>query len=304
LPFVEKKRKELCARIHTTTKSMGFGLSKDKILCTVDLKQASAFLKTGDILLFAGSGCNSCEIQFATWSIYSHIAIVLKTDHFKKRRRKSKDSDEWIEVDVDPNQLYMLHSINGEIKGVKDLLTGKSRSGVQINSLTKCMSCCIADVHFRQLLLPKKGPYIREQAEREPPMSKSVQRTRDQIRNEDFDLNNKNSKIYRFIKWVQRKPYELVFMDMVDAAVCCMPHPENKKESFFCSELVADFYKFFGILPDNINTSEYIPKDFAIMSDLKLNSEYEETYPYGSAQPSITESGARLGEIKRLVFNL
>lgn len=283
---------------------MGFGLSKDKILNTVDLQHASKTLKTGDILLFAGSGCNSCKIQFATWSIYSHIAIILKTDHFKKRRRKSPDSDEWIESDedVDPNQLYMLHSINGEIKGVKDLLTGKPRSGVQINSLTKCMSCCIADVHFRQLLLPKNGPYIKEQAEREP--QKDGRRTTQQIRDEDFNLNDENSKINRFIKWVRRKPYELVFMDMVDSAVCCMPHPENKKESFFCSELVADFYKFFGFLPDNINTSEYIPKDFANMSDPNLDSEYEETYPYGSAQPSITESGARLGEIKRLVVDL
>ena len=294
---------------------MGQGSSIRDTADVVDLTQASKRLRTGDILLFSGSGCNSCKIKFATNSPFSHIALVLKTSYFKKKKRGSDEL-----VDVDPHQLYMFHSINGEIKGIKDLLTGKVRSGVQINSLTKCMSCCIADVYFRRLYMPgenkngnpdKEGPYIHEQAIRNPPKSREPQRTTTEIRNRDFlleDVYDKKSgrkvktKMSHFIKWVQGLPYELNFMDMVDAAFYLMPHPEDKKDSFYCSELVADFYKYFGILPAHVNASEYIPKDFYNMTN--VDCVYEEDYPYSSLQPSIQTSGCYFGKTIRLVVNL
>jgi hypothetical protein len=275
----------------------------------IDLGIAAKKLRTGDILLFSGTGCNSCYIKFFTNSPFSHIAIVIKTDYFKK---KKVNSDEM--VDVDPHQLYMFHSINGKIKGIKDLLTGEVRSGVQINSLTKCMSCCIADVYFRRLHMPGdssgdvlKGPEIYEEAIRTAPKHKVQLRTAQEIREKDFSLydsvhkngtRKKSSKISLFIRWVQGKPYELNFMDMVDAAFFLMPQPEDRKDSFFCSELVADFYKYFGILPIHANASEYIPKDFYNMTN--KDCEYEETYSYCSNQPSIQTSGCYFGKTIRL----
>jgi hypothetical protein len=280
----------------------------------VDLCQAAKRLRTGDILLFEGSGCFSRMVRYGTNSSFSHIAIVLKTDFFKKKRR---DSDELI--DVDPHQLYMLHSINGGIKGIKDLLTNKVRSGVQVNSLTKCMSCCITDVYFRRFYMPgeksgdpdREGPYIHEEEIRRPPKDKVEQKTSSDIRNRDFSVSDvyddgrqrpTKTKMTRFLEWVHEKPYELVFMDMVDSAVFFMPHPRDKKDSFFCSELVADFYKYFGILPSHVNASEYTPKDFYNMTN--VDCDYEETYSYYSEQPSIQSSGCYFGKTIRLVLNL
>ncbi len=278
---------------------MGGLSSKQRPLDVIDMKQAAQTLKTGDLLLFAGVGWISCEIRCATFSKYSHVGLIIKTDAFKKRVKRLVDGTEQIvEVDVDANQLYMLHSIDGAINGIKDILTNKVRSGVQINSLTKCMRRCTAQVHFRQLILKKEGPYIYEQEIRTFSPKKEKQRTASQLRNRDFNLNAKDSKLSYFLQRVKGMPYEMKLMEMAEATMFCMSHPEDTKDSFFCSELVADFYKTFGILPQNANASEYIPKDFAIMCD--NDHEYEATYPYGSSQPSIAVSNSRFGVIRCL----
>lgn len=44
--------------------------------------------------------------------------------------------------------------------------------------------------------------------------------------------------------------------------------PEDK--SYFCSELVASLYKYLGLLPTEISSSNYWPGSFSTETSLKL----------------------------------
>jgi hypothetical protein len=280
---VKKKKKKKAQS--KEQKEMGYSISKHREMEEWKIKKAADHLQTGDLLLFAGDGKWSCLIQCVTESINSHTAIVIKTDYFG---------------DEDPNHLYLLHSNVSAIQGLPNLLSRskKPRAGVQLNSLTRCLKCCPADAHVRQLFIPKEGPHFVE--EKSPLIfTKTITDSARRIREKDFDLFNPKSVISRFIQEIKHKKYESHMSEMM-ASCCLLSTPEDNKDTLFCSELVADFYKSVGILPEYANASKYLPRDFAEMC--MDDEEYEEINAHKqSFKPSVAVTGCSFGPIYRLV---
>lgn len=215
------------------------------------------FAENGDPILFVGSGLFSWEVQIATCSLQSHIALIVKLPN--------DFEDDLFEGKRSQDGLYMLQSLNGIIKGIPDVLTGKEKGGLQLNSLKACMSCCIADVTIRRLIIEKK--YKKE-----------------------LDPTNKNSALYKYMKKYKGAPYEQHFSEL---CLSIMPfcHPSDNKDSLFCSELVAEVYRDIGILPKEINSSEYIPKSF---SDMETDGFYEFWHSKHSNQSTLVDNKTHL----------
>lgn len=62
------------------------------------------------------------------------------------------------------------------------------------------------------------------------------------------------------------KPYEKDELELLMSAIDFIGSNEEDLSSFFCSELVAEGYQRCSLLPDNIPSNEFVPKDFASKS--------------------------------------
>ena len=49
-------------------------------------------------------------------------------------------------------------------------------------------------------------------------------------------------------------------------------HNKDNNEGYFCSELIADAFKVLNILPNDINSFQYLPGSFSAEYDLKLEN--------------------------------
>lgn len=68
------------------------------------------------------------------------------------------------------------------------------------------------------------------------------------------------------------KPYEKSKLELIKSAYDGVGGA-NKEDlsSIFCSELVAEAYQILGILPEEIPSSEYVPRDFSEQAKNPLN---------------------------------
>lgn len=89
-------------------------------------------LKTGDIVLFSGSGLVSNLIKLATGSKWSHVGMVLKLDEY------------------DFVTLWESTTLNNR----KDLLSGSYRKGVQLVQLSSRVDSYDGEVAIKQLDRP------------------------------------------------------------------------------------------------------------------------------------------------------
>lgn len=264
---------------------MGYNLSKQitfPVLTYDDIRTNKHLADTGDIILFSGNGAFSCKIQFASLSIYSHVGILVRIDPkkqddmFPNNKTFSKKTNN--KRGYNKDGLYLFHSINGKIRNIFDVLTGKEKDGVQLNPLCTILKCCTADVHIRKLCVDKE-------------------------KRKNLNADKPASEIWKFMNENSHKNYELDPLELVKAAFIFMDSPDDNNDSYFCSELVAAVYKRVGILPENVNASEYIPKDFGLMCDRSSGFNlYKFFYGSneGSSQPSIEITGSTLEETKRL----
>ena len=71
-----------------------------------------------------------------------------------------------------------------------------------------------------------------------------------------------NQHMIKFLQAVKGKQYGLNLIQFGNTAV-------EEKASFFCSELVAAFYKYMGLLPVDAKTERFFPSTFAQKVDLE-----------------------------------
>lgn len=74
---------------------------------------------------------------------------------------------------------------------------------------------------------------------------------------------------------VSGRPYELDRLELFKAAYEGL-FGDNKEDlsSLFCSELIAEGYQRMGLLPDDVPSNEYTPKDFSSERRLRLQRGY------------------------------
>lgn len=82
---------------------------------------------------------------------------------------------------------------------------------------------------------------------------------------------NKYQTLMEFRKDVRNRPYEKNEIELIKSAYDGpWGHNEEDLSSLFCSELVAEAYQRIGLLPKDIPSNEYTPKDFTSEKNLKL----------------------------------
>lgn len=179
-------------------------------------------LRTFDLLLFAGSEPISFIIQSSQLLIqgngeWSHVGVVLEGKYLPKY--------------LDSSRLYVWESTISIDS--PDVLTGKTKSGVQIRDL-------------RDLISKYKGKIGVAKLGKALPSNK-VQDTVDHI----FEKFKDTSYV--------RNPIFLI------AGLCCclrFCRPKTKDPGIFCSQFVGEIYKELGVIKDDLNTNEIVPIDF------------------------------------------
>lgn len=73
-----------------------------------------------------------------------------------------------------------------------------------------------------------------------------------------------------FRKEVEGRPYEQDRLELAKAILGSWGNSEEALASFFCSELVAETYKRWGLLPTSVPSNTYRPKDFSEAAGLLL----------------------------------
>ncbi len=82
---------------------------------------------------------------------------------------------------------------------------------------------------------------------------------------------NKYKTLMAFRKEVRNRPYEKSELELIKSAYDGpWGHNEEDLSSLFCSELVAEAYQRLRLLPDDVPSNEYTPKDFTEEKGLKL----------------------------------
>jgi hypothetical protein len=187
--------------------------------------------KTGDVILIRGEeAIESRIIEVGTESIFSHIVFVVRL-----RKPLTKEPDD--------NALYVFHA-TGAIPNCDNLM-GLSGEHVQIN-LSK-----------RFFANYGKGQF--------------VWRRLDDQKAERFAANEQ--LLLTKIKYYCQFNYELHPMTLVNAYFetrfffgivrSCMPNYGRKeKDSYFCSELVAQLYIDYGLLRETAHPTDFLPDWF------------------------------------------
>ena len=193
----------------------------------------SSRLRTGDIVLFAGTGLESAEVQWATCSAYSHIGMVVRC------RNALLDQDDVGSGARARDQLYLWHSPSGAVPE-PDVLSGRAKDGPQLNPLADMMRIHSGDVYVRRL-----RPVVRSR-----------------VRHALGDPCD--GALLEYMRGAARKPYEQRLRQLV-LSEYDGPGGRNDEDtsSYFCSELVAHTYAVMGLLPGETVCSEYVPSDFA-----------------------------------------
>lgn len=211
---------------------MGTGASKVATKEKIDYLNEA---RTGDVLLFI-SDC--FEIKCFTGSPYTHIGVILRDDTVRDAV-EAKD----LSLPSRNSGIYVLHSMN---KGhnPKDLLTNKNKDGPQLQRLETVWKRWSNNV-------------IR------------VRKIRVHDRRNPFE--GKGQQILDFAERVNQKHYERSLMQMFNATTALIENEEDLS-SYFCSELVAQFYKEFGVMKTKEPSNEFVPASFTPSheEDLKL----------------------------------
>jgi hypothetical protein len=133
------------------------------------------------------------------------------------------------------------------IGNVEDADTGRLTNGVQRVELSERLERCFAQRYEISIR----------------PLNKDL--TPDMI----LQLNN-------FRHEVSGRPYERNKIELIKSALDGHIFKENKEDlsSLFCSELLAESFQRIGLLPEDVPSNEYTPKDFSQEKGLKLLNGY------------------------------
>jgi hypothetical protein len=176
-------------------------------------------LETGDLLLFRGNTWISKMLEYFGKSKYSHVGMIIKSTN--------------LDLNLDPNETYILHSSFGSKPDVED---NKIKYGVQIEKLTDVLQKYSNHSIYCRMI----------KAERD---------------------ENFYEKLKEIHKEVHRKPYDLHMKDWIKALLNLEnPIPINSlyqhTDEFWCSALLSFIYFKLGWISE-CNWSLIAPREFS-----------------------------------------
>jgi len=213
-------------------------------------KKLFEICKTGDLVLWKGSGLFSFIINLALASPITHVGMILKFQNETIIYGNKKH------IKLESGVSYFVHSMIEETSDVNDLFINSPKEGVQINTLDSILksSSNQGKVYYRRLLIDAK-----------------------------YKVDKKS--MIKFIEKNHSKSYEKNYGELINSA-----SGSNKSENtdyFFCSELVAYLYQAYGVaselnqLPNNITPlafseeSKGFREEFVFRGNIKLSETFK-----------------------------
>ncbi len=215
---------------------MGCGLSKPKRVLTADEYLAQA--RTGDVALFSSDGFDSRVVKCFTHSPYSHVGQVIVLDPIPK--------------DIGGSGVYLWHSPAGAIRSLPDLLYDppRAKSGPQLNDMRDALRVFrnIDAIDIRRFRIDRDSSHAWG-APSTPP----------------------DAPLLTYIRAKHRTHYESNIVELFKSAedTFTSPNTEDTRE-YFCSELVAETFKQFGIMTTDVPSNEFTPRNFTQQEEYKL----------------------------------
>jgi len=200
--------------------------------------------QTGDILLFNGQGFwFSYVVEWATWSDYSHIGIVLKDPIYLKPELKG---------------LYMLESGTEKFP---DAIEHRICYGVQVVNLKKVIDSYIGRIYYRKL-------------------EKIV--SEESLSDLGCKINNAHVKMSKTLKEIWPKirdhGYDDRLWDLFRAEINLNWGDNHRIDKFICSALVSYLYQKAEIFKNEIEWDLIKPYDYAPKGKIEtkyLKNEYK-----------------------------
>ena len=190
-------------------------------------------LQTGDILLYnQRSYWLSQVVKWLTSSDYSHCSIVLRDPEFTNPPLRG---------------LYILES---SIDEKLDAESGVVRSGVRIVPLEPIVDNYDGEIYVRRLTAERDEEFYRKLAEAH--------------REAHGDKYNTN-----ILDMIESGLIENFAGGMDEEIRQCgiFSAPDQRKDAFWCSALVAFVYKSLGYLPEDTNWTLILPKQLSTIND-------------------------------------
>ena len=215
---------------------MGCGLSKPHRVLTADEYLAQA--RTGDVVLFSSDGFDSRIVKCFTHSPYSHVALVIVLDPIPR--------------DIGGSGVYLWHSPAGAIRSLPDLLYNppRAKSGPQLNDMRDALRI------FRNIDAIDVRRFRIDQDSSHTWGAPSVGR---------------NDPLLAFIRTEHRKRYESNIVELFKSTEDTFTSQNTEDTSeYFCSELVAETFKEFGIMTTDVPSNEFTPRNFTQQEEYML----------------------------------
>jgi hypothetical protein len=198
--------------------------SIDSTYAPVFIEDMAIHAQTGDLLLFSGVRPQSKAIQLATASIWSHVAVIIRNPSPTVRA------------------LYNLPSNKSVFALESDFFTLDKRpgGGVQLIEIEKWFKLTYLHPDPNCFLCLRK-------------INRMGQAWGESIIYEQTLLP--------FLQYAYMKPYETSPTELIAAVYNLNVQKESTTSSYFCSELVGDFFKVIGAIQPTVITNNITPQD-------------------------------------------
>jgi len=205
--------------------------------------------KTGDLLLYKEFSVLGKLIEFFTHSNYSHCGIIIRNDNEKIQKA----------FNLEDNEVYFFNS-TGLLK-IKDYFSGKSHIlAVQVNKFTDVLA-------FQKQVDPKLIYYYRPlTCTRDDAFYDNLINVSIKTRDLPYDVNPIdwiNSMFYQDLTQDgETAPQATATISIVEKIMRLTPS-FRKKETYFCSALVAYAYYKLNLISNTTQWTVITPKEFA-----------------------------------------
>ena len=207
---------------------MGCALSKPVHELSADAYLGQA--RTGDVVLFSSDGFDSRIVKCFTQSPYSHVGHVIVINPVPK--------------DIGGSGIYLWHAPANAIRSLPDLLYNppRSKGGPQLNDMRDVLRVFrnIDAIDIRRFRIDRDSSHSWGAPSVTP-----------------------DDPLVKFIRAEHRKHYESNIIELFKSTedTFTSPNTENTRE-YFCSELVAETFKQFGIMNTDVPSNEFTPRNF------------------------------------------
>lgn len=202
----------------------------------IEQQDFSSKLGSGDIILFSGKGSffSSVVRHMQKPSPWTHVGMIFRNPHFKRQAFNTSNCGDC------ETEFYVLQSTFDRFPLDYTSSPPREKTGPKLTPLSTVLGSYNGyAVAFRYLDYKFKN-------------DENIKRT--------FELNIWNFLLGHFMKVHGNKTYERNWFELFYSA--SQNNIQENPSSFFCSELVAQFYIEFGLLPINF---EY-PNNFNMFS--------------------------------------